>query len=93
VLKVNEYFNGKVKSVGFMNEEGHATVGVMEVGEYEFSTSTIEYMTIISGSMSIMLPGSDEWRLVGKGETFSVCANCKFKLNVLEQTAYCCFYI
>jgi uncharacterized protein YaiE (UPF0345 family) len=93
MLKVNEYFKGTVKSIGFRNKEGTATVGVMEPGEYEFSTSTIEYMTVISGTLTVQLPDSDEWKICHKGETFTVPANKKFKLEVAEQTAYSCFYI
>ncbi len=92
MLKVNEYFYGTVKSISFSNEEGNATVGVMEPGEYEFNTTSIEYMTIISGALSVLLPGADEWKIYGKGETFTVPANKKFQLEVAEQTAYCCFY-
>jgi len=32
MLKVNEYFDGKVKSIALENAEGNATVGVMEQG-------------------------------------------------------------
>jgi uncharacterized protein YaiE (UPF0345 family) len=92
MLKVNEYFDGNVKSIGFANEEGNATVGVMEPGEYEFNTTSIEYMTIISGALSVLLPGADTWRIYGKGETFSVPAHARFGLEVAEQTAYVCFY-
>ena len=93
MLAVNEYYDGNVKSISFQNEEGTATVGVLEPGIYEFSTSTIEYMTIISGSVSAKLPDTNEWKVVRKGETFTVHANQKFKMEVAEQTAYSCFYI
>ena len=39
MLSVNEYFEGKVKSIGFNNAEGKVTAGVMEIGEYEFGTA------------------------------------------------------
>jgi uncharacterized protein YaiE (UPF0345 family) len=90
---MNEYFEGTVKSIGFANTDGRATVGVMEPGEYEFSTSTIEYMTVISGTLSVLHPGADEWKVYRKGETFSVPADRTFRLEVAEQTAYSCFYI
>lgn len=93
MLKVNEYFDGKVKSIAFINKDGNATIGVVDIGEYEFETKTIEYITVISGTMSVLLPGADNWKLCGKGETFSVPANRKFKLEAAEQTCYCCFYI
>ncbi|MFO7659585.1 MAG: pyrimidine/purine nucleoside phosphorylase [Candidatus Cloacimonadaceae bacterium] len=93
MLKVNEYFDGKVKSIAFNNKDGNATVGVMEQGEYEFGTTTIEYMTIISGTLSVLLPGTDDWQMYGKGQTFTVPANKKFKVQAAEQTVYSCFYI
>ncbi len=42
MLETNEYFDGKVKSIGLQTQQGAATVGVMEKGEYEFSTSKEE---------------------------------------------------
>jgi len=62
VFNTNEYFDGKVKSIGFETPEGKATIGVMAVGEYEFVTSTVEYMTVTSGKLTVLLPGSDEWK-------------------------------
>ena len=92
MLKVNEYFEGKVKSIALQNEEGNSTVGVMDIGEYEFGTSTIEYMTVISGKLTVKLPGTDVWKDFVKGETFIVQANEKFQMKVNEQTAYQCRY-
>ncbi|EKN3316367.1 DUF1255 family protein, partial [Yersinia enterocolitica] len=46
MLKFNEYFTGKVKSIGFDSDSiGQASVGVMEKGEYTFSTAKPEEMT------------------------------------------------
>ena len=92
MLTVNEYFNGTVKSIGFNNNEGKATVGVMEIGEYEFGTSTVEYMTVVSGVLSVKLPGSSEYVDFKKGETFIVEKDQKFQLIVKEQTSYLCIY-
>jgi len=38
MLDVNEYFDGKVKSIAFQTATLPATVGVMQAGEYEFNT-------------------------------------------------------
>ena len=92
MLKVNSYFNDTVKSIAFANGEGTATVGVMEPGEYEFGTSTVEYMTVVSGALNVLLPGCGEWQIYTDGETFIVPKDSKFQLKVAEQTAYCCFY-
>ncbi len=92
MFKVNEYFDGKVKSIAFENEDGPATIGVMAPGEYEFGTSTIEHMKVISGMLTVMLPGENEWKDYREGETFIVDKNTRFKLKVKETTAYRCIY-
>jgi len=92
MLTVNEYFDGKVKSIGVNNASGKNTVGVMDIGEYEFGTSTVEYMTVVSGALNVLLPDTDKWHVYGAGETFIVAANKKFQLKVEEQTAYLCRY-
>ncbi len=92
MLKVNEYFDGNVKSIALENPQGRFTVGVMAAGEYEFGTSTVEHMTVITGVLTVKLPGSDEWKDFRPSETFVVAANHKFQLKVPEQTAYLCRY-
>jgi uncharacterized protein YaiE (UPF0345 family) len=92
MFKVNEYFQGKVKSLSFATAEGPATVGVMAPGEYEFGTSTVEVMTVVSGGLAVRLPGSGEWKSCGEGESFTVGANEKFQLKVAAETAYLCLY-
>ncbi len=92
MFKVNEYFDGKVKSLAFENNEGPVTAGVMAPGEYEFGTSKIEYMTVTSGSLTVLLPGKTEWEEYLPFETFIVPANSKFGVKVKEQSAYKCVY-
>lgn len=92
MIKTNEYFDGKVKSIALENATGKFTVGVMDIGDYEFGTSTVEYMTVVSGALNVLLPGAGEWKLFAAGETFIVAANNKFQLKVSEQTAYLCRY-
>lgn len=92
MLKVNEYFDGKVKSIALQTETLPATVGVMEPGDYEFGTSQKEVMTIVSGKMDALLPGSDEWQSFTNGESFEIDANVKFKVRLAGQTAYFCTY-
>ncbi len=92
MFKVNEYFGGNVKSLAFENAEGPATVGVMAPGDYEFGTSTVEYMTVTSGKLTILLPGETEWKTYKPYETFIVAKDTKFKVKVAEQSAYKCVY-
>src|SRR5665647_3605872 len=92
MLKVNEYFGGNVKSIAVENEEGLATVGVMEAGEYEFGTSTIEIMTITGGTLQVMLPGESQWKKYSKGEIFEVEKDVRFKVKAIAPVAYHCQY-
>ncbi len=92
MFKTNEYFNGNVKSIAFSSQKGAATIGVMAVGEYEFGTSTREYMTVTSGILTIKLPDSDVWVDYMPNETFIVEANKKFGVKVPVESSYLCIY-
>ena len=92
MLITNEYFAGNVKSIAFQNEYGNFTAGVMDLGEFEFGTNTIERMTVISGKLTVQLPEEKNWKEVINGETFTVPAQQKFQVKVQEQTAYLCRY-
>ena len=92
MLKVNEYFVGNVKSIAFRTATLPATVGVMEPGEYEFATDKHETITVVSGKLTVRLPGTDEWQEFGESAAFEVAANQKFQLRVEVQTAYLCTY-
>ena len=92
MLKVNEYFDGKVKSIGFRTATLPATVGVMAPGEYEFGTSQKETMTVVSGELVVKLPGESSWKTFAAGKSFVVPANVKFQLKVAGDTAYLCTY-
>lgn len=92
MFKTNEYFGGKVVSLAFQPGTEKATVGVIARGEYEFGTSTIEFMTVITGKMDVMLPGSNSWKEYKKGEIYKIEKDQKFKVKVDEDTAYLCVY-
>lgn len=89
---INQYFDNKVTSIAFQTATLPATVGVMEVGEYEFSTSKFETMTVVSGALIVKLPNSDEWRTFDENQSFTIEANQKFKVKVEVETAYLCTY-
>lgn len=92
MFNVNEYFEGKVKSIGFQTETLPATVGVMAPGEYEFGTSQKETMTVVSGVLDVKLPGETTYSSYAAGQSFEVDANEKFLLIVRVDTAYLCTY-
>ncbi|MFT6433205.1 MAG: hypothetical protein ACJAVI_001247 [Candidatus Azotimanducaceae bacterium] len=92
MFDTNEYFEGNVKSIAFHNGELPATVGVMAVGEYKFSTSQRETMTVVSGALTVKLPDSEKWMTFSAGEHFIVAADKAFDLVVKTTTAYLCTY-
>ncbi|NVJ91783.1 MAG: pyrimidine/purine nucleoside phosphorylase [Methylocystaceae bacterium] len=92
LLSVNEYFDGKVKSIAFQGETLPATVGVMAPGDYEFGTSQKEVMTVVSGALTVKLPDADDYVTFKSGSSFTVEANKKFQLKVATDTAYLCTY-
>lgn len=91
-FSTNEYFDGNVASIAFQTETLPATVGVMEIGDYTFGTNAKEYMTVVSGSLTIKLAGSSDWTTYNVNETFTVEANSSFDVKVAVQTAYLCLY-
>lgn len=92
MLKTNEYYDGNVKSIAFETQDGSATIGVMEAGEYNFGTSTIEHMTVTSGQLFVMLPGESEWKSYKPFETFIVAKEVTFKVKAESDAAYLCIY-
>ena len=92
MIKVNEYFNGSVKSLGYQTAEGPATIGVMAKGDYEFGTSTQEIMTVVTGKLVVKLPGSADWKTFSAGDSFTVEKDQKFQLKVEVDSSYLCLY-
>ncbi|HRF56044.1 MAG TPA: pyrimidine/purine nucleoside phosphorylase [Campylobacterales bacterium] len=94
VKKANVYFDGKVTSRTIIFPDGSKkTLGVMLPGEYEFGTGAAEIMEVLGGSMSVQLPGSDEWVTFTEGQAYNVPANSKFKLKISEVADYCCSFV
>jgi uncharacterized protein YaiE (UPF0345 family) len=94
VKKANVYFNGGVTSRTLLFRDGtKKTLGIMQPGEYEFSTGDKEIMEIFSGEIDILLPGEKTWRPVKGGEAFDVPAQSKFIMKVKTVTDYCCSFI
>jgi uncharacterized protein YaiE (UPF0345 family) len=92
VVTVNEYFEGKVKSLVINSAEGKKTLGVIQAGEYEFNTDTPETMMVVAGMISAYLPEYGEWEDFGAGSSFSVPEKSTFKVKVAEDAAYLCEY-
>jgi len=94
VKKANIYFDGKVASHTVLFPDGsRKTLGVMQAGEYEFSTAAAEIMEILSGELQWQMKGDSQWRKVAAGEAFDVPANSTFLMKVATVCDYCCSFI
>ncbi|OSM02110.1 pyrimidine/purine nucleoside phosphorylase [Magnetofaba australis] len=92
MFAVNSYFEDHVKSLAFQADGQRATVGVMAPGEYTFAASEKETMQVVSGSMTVKLPGEPDWQVFRVGEIFVVQPGESFDLKIASDTAYLCLY-
>jgi uncharacterized protein YaiE (UPF0345 family) len=94
VKKANIYFDGKVASHTVLFPDGSKkTLGVMQAGEYEFSTGAAEIMEILSGELQWQMKGDSQWRKVVGGQAFDVPAHSTFLMKVVMVSDYCCSFI
>lgn len=94
VKKANIYFNGQVTSRTVQFADGtKKTLGIMQIGEYEFSTGAAENMEILAGELEWQLKGADTWLKITAGESFDVPANAVFLMKVPVVTDYCCSFL
>lgn len=93
MIKENTYFEGSVKSLGFTQDDGDSSVGVMAAGEYTFGTAAPEKMTVVKGALTVKLPDSEEWITYEAGQAFNVVGDSSFDLKVTTPTAYLCEYL
>ena len=93
VREANVYYDGKVSSRTVLLESGErVTLGFMLAGEYEFGTEDKEIMELLSGDMTVLLPGESEWKAIAAGQSFEVPANNKFGVKVNAYADYHCAY-
>jgi uncharacterized protein YaiE (UPF0345 family) len=91
MIKVNEYFDGRVKSLGQESGGRRFTVGVIEPGEYSFGTETREMMEIVHGEMEVVHPDGRR-AAYAKGGSFTVPSNSRFSVIVKAPVSYLCQY-
>ena len=91
MIKVNEYFEGNVKSLGNILNDQSFSVGIIEPGEYTFGTSAKEHMEVVFGEMEVTAPKNLK-KIYKKGEFFKVDANSEFTVNIKEPVSYICLY-
>ncbi len=93
MLTHNTYFDGKVQSVGFERNGRKATVGVVDAGEFHFSTGAPERMTVTSGELWAKLPGDAAWRPFPAGTVFEVPGKSGFDVKAAAPAAYVCEFL
>lgn len=92
--KANVFFDGKVVSRTVLFADGSKkTLGFMQPGEYEFNTVDAEIMEILSGELTVLLPGQSTPQAITGGQSFNVPANARFVMQVSSVTDYCCSFI
>ena len=92
MFDINEYFDGKVKSIAFQGTGKSATVGVMAAGKYVFNTAEKEKMTVITGELIIVFAGNTKAQTFVAGKSFEVPSDSKFNVTVPVDCAYLCEY-
>ena len=94
VKKANIYSDGKVASHTVLFPDGSKkTLGIMQSGDYEFSTGAAEVMEILSGKLEWQMKGDSAWKTIAGGESFNVPANSIFLMKVATVTDYCCSFV
>lgn len=91
MIKVNEYLEGKVKSLGFELDGVAYTAGVLLPGDYSFSTEKEEHITVTVGACEIRFPEKD-WMLLDAGKTAVVPPMIQFSFKVNKPASYVCMY-
>ncbi len=91
MIKLNEYFNGNIKSLGARIEGQEFTAGIVLPGSYTLPTEKNEHLTVTIGQLEVRLPNSD-WQKVKKGETIIVPAKTEFQLKTDKTSSYVCLY-
>ncbi len=89
----NIYDGGKVTSRAVVTAEGEqVTLGIMQLGNYNFATDAAEVMEVQQGACRVKLAGSSEWVEYKAGKSFDVPANSSFDIEVTELFDYICHY-
>jgi len=91
MITVNEYLEGKVKSLGFEIDGVPYTAGVLLPGEYSFDTEKEEHLTVTVGEFQLRPAGLD-WKIARTGDTVVIPAKSKFDLKVSKPASYVCEY-
>lgn len=91
-IKLNQYFNGNIKSLGFELEETCYTTGVLLEGTYTIDTEQEERITVTVGAFKIK-PAGQRWCSVRAGDTIVIPARSSFEAKVEKPASYICMYM
>ena len=91
MIKVNEYFEGKIKSLGFERHGTQYTAGVLLPGTYSIDTEKEEHITLTMGEFEIR-PRDSDWKTTKIGDTIVIPATSTFDMKVSEPVSYICMY-
>jgi uncharacterized protein YaiE (UPF0345 family) len=91
--QANVYFDGKCVSHSFTLADGtKKSVGVVLASTLTFGTAAAETMECVGGACEYKLAGTDNWVSQNLGDSFSVPANSKFDIRVVQAYHYICHY-
>lgn len=94
IKKANQYFDGQVTSRSLELSDGSkVTLGIMNPGEFEFSTCAKERMEILNGDLLVLLPNETTWQSYSSGGVFYVPENASFQVIANSVVDYCCAYL
>jgi hypothetical protein len=94
VREANIYFGGAVTSRTILFPDGsRKTLGILQPGEYTFSTASAELMEILSGTLEYRIGDSTDWAPIEGGGSFTVPADSSFTMRVATLADYCCSFI
>ena len=91
--KANVYYDGKVTSRSIEFKDGtKKSLGIMQIGEYRFTTASAEIMEIMSGSIEVKIANEKEFVKLNAPCEFEVPADSYFDIKVKSLTDYICSY-
>jgi uncharacterized protein YaiE (UPF0345 family) len=89
MIRVNEYCEGKIKSLGFQLEGIDYTVGLMLPGNYTFNMEIEGHITGVWGEFEIKHEGGD-WGVVRPGDTIVITRNSTVNYRIKKPASYVC---
>ena len=82
----NSYSDGNVQNLEFINDGQRISIGVVEPGEYSFTSEASEHVTCITGKITI------NGEPIGPGQSATIDTNSPFTLSVEQTSSYLCKY-